>query len=209
MRTVTFCIVMAAVLYSANPARAAITVQGTEQPPYTSITNQLGMSHGVVFNSTMGFVTFGENGINIWGIYGTEPTANPMANYAWYSSPIEVKFVDMFDGMTPTVVNGTVSAVFGDGGGDTDGIRMRAYDINNVLLDTQTALSVSLGNISITANGINRLVFDQSGLGDPTSDTFLDSLTYPDPVSTPEPAAGSLLMLAGLAVAAHRRPRVV
>lgn len=192
------------VLASAAVANAVI-VQGTELPQYISVTNQLATSHGVTFSSTMPFVTFGTNGINVDGIYGTDPTFNPLANFAAYLAPIELTFVDMNDGITPAVVNGTISAVFGDGGGDTDGIRMRAFDINNVLLDTQTALTVSWGNISITANGVYRVVFDQSGQGAGTSDTFLDWVSYPPPVAVPEPA--TIVALAGALLAAVGRRR--
>lgn len=111
----------------------------------------------------------------------------------------------MGDGITPAVVNGTISAVFGDGGGDTDGIRLRAYDINNNLLGTQTALSVSWGNISITGVGIHKVVFDQSGLGGPNSDTFLDWLSYPEPVALPSPGPGLMLGASGLLMSARRR----
>lgn len=205
MRTCKTCVVVFAVVTCASAANAVI-VDGTELTQYTSVTNQLGMSHGVIFNSTMGFVTFGVNGANTIGIYGTEPTANPNANYAWYSSPIEITFVDMADGFSPAVVNGTINAVFGDGGGDTDGIRLRAYDINNNLIGTQTALTVGFGPISITGVGIRRIVFDQSGLGSPTSDTFLDWVDFPTP--TPLPAPGAAI-LGGLAIAfgARRKQR--
>ncbi len=186
-------------------ARGVITVDGTEQPQYTSITNQLALSHGVTFSSTMPFVTFGDNGVNVPGIYGTDPTSNPFANYAFYGSPIEVTFVDMSDGVSPVVVNGTVSAVFGDGGGDTDGIRLRAYDISNNLIGTQTALSVSFGPISITGTGIRKVIFDQSGLGAGTSDTFLDSLSYDNPTPVPEPGTCAVLGVGLLALMAGRR----
>ena len=113
----------------------------------------------------------------------------------------------MADGVTPTVVNGTINAIFGDNGGDTDGIRFRVYDLSNTLIATQTALSVSYGNISITGTGIHRLVVDQSGLGDPTSDPFVDWLSYPDPVSTPEPGTLGLLFVAALPIIRRRRAR--
>lgn len=191
------------VFITAGSAQAVI-VQGTELPSYTvQVTNQLGLSHGVNFTSTMGFVTFGDNGNSVTGIYGTDPSFNPNAGYASYYSPIEATFVSMNDGFTPAVVNGTVSAVFGDGGGDTDGIRMRAFDINNNLIDTQTALSISWGNISITANGIHKVIFDQSGLGDGTSDTFLDWLMYPTPSVVPAP--GTLAVLCGFMCMRRRR----
>jgi len=199
MGTTRLCTGMIAFLASAGSAWATVTVQGTEQPMYTSITNQLALTHGVTFSSTMPFVTFGVNGVNTVGIYGTDPSFNPLADYAAYSAPIELTFVDMSNGVTPAVVTGTINAVFGDGGGDTDGIRLRAYDINNILIGTQTALSVSFGPISITGTGIHRIVFDQSGLGDPTSDTFLDWVSYPEPVPVPEPSAVFLIVWAGLA----------
>lgn len=206
MRTTRFLLAAVAALAIAGPAWATITVQGTEQPQYIPITNQLALSHGVTFSSTMPFVTFGDNGNSVAGIYGTDPSFSPVWSYAAYYAPIELTFVDMGDGITPAVVTGTISAVYGDAGGDTDGIRLRAYDINNVLLGTQTALSVSWGNISISGTGIHRVLFDQSGLGAGTSDTFLDWVSYPEPVAVPEPA--SLFALAGAMLAfAVRRGR--
>ena len=185
-------------------AADAIIIQGTELPSYTSVTNQLALTHGATFNSTLPFCTFGDNGNNVTGIYGTDPSFPQPANYAAYYAPIEITFVDMNDGISPAFVSGTINAVFGDGGGDTDGIRVRAFDFNNNLLATNTALTVSWGNISISANNIYRLVFDQSGLGAGTSDTFLDWIDYPTPVGVPAPGASAVLLI-GAAVATRRR----
>lgn len=203
MRTVILWIGAAAAVAMTGAARAVIVVQGTELPSYIAVTNQLAMSHGATFTSNNGAVTFGEMDPGVVGIFGTDPTGPSMWGYMAFFSPIEVSFVNMGDGITPTIVNGTISAVFGDGGGDTDGIRLRAYDLANNLIGSSTALSATYGNISFTGVGIHRVVFDQSGLGSPTSDTFLESLTYPDPI--PAPGAALLLAAGTLAVRARRR----
>lgn len=205
MRSSTSSVLTATIILSAGSAAHAIIIQGTELPSYTPVTNQLALTHGATFTSTMPFCTFGTNGNNVDGIYGTDPSFPPFASYAAYYAPIEITFVDMNDGVSPAFVSGTINAVFGDGGGDTDGIRVRAFDFSNNLLATNTALTVSWGNISITANNIYRLVFDQSGLGAGTSDTFLDWIDYPTPVPVPAPGATALLLTG--AVAASRRRR--
>jgi len=194
------------VVLGAASAAHAIIIQGTELPSYTPVTNQLALTHGATFSSAMPFCTFGTNGNNVDGIYGTDPSFSPMFSNAAYYAPIEITFVDMSNGVSPAFVSGTINAVFGDGGGDTDGIRVRAFDFNNNLLATNTALTVSWGNISITANNIYRLVFDQSGLGAGTSDTFLDWIDYPTPVPVPAPSATALLLTGALISSRRRRP---
>jgi hypothetical protein len=200
-------IVATAVVAAAGTSASGIIVEGTELAQWVvPVTNQLALSHGAIFTSNNGHVTFGTNGVNTIGIYGTEPWAPAPAGYSWYGAPIEVTFVSMNDGVTPAVVNGTITAMFGDGGGDTDGIRMRAYDISNTLISTSFATTVSFGTVSLTGSGIYRVIFDQSGLGSPTSDTFLDWLDYPTPEAVPAP--GALALLGGvLGMASCRRRR--
>lgn len=193
---------------AAGSAHAAVMITGNELPMYQPISNQLALSHGATFASTLPYCTFGTNGANVDGIYGTDPSFPAQYGNAAYYAPIEITFVSMNDGVTPAIVNGTINAVYGDGGGDIDGVRLRAYDINNVLLGTVTALGVTFTNISISGAGIHRIVFDQSGLGDPTSDTFLDWVQYPEPVVVPGPGVGSAIALASVApLLRRRRPR--
>jgi hypothetical protein len=199
-------VALAALVAAAAPASAVI-IQGTELPQYTPVTNQLALSHGATFSSTMPFVTFGTNGVNTVGIYGTDPSFPPLASYAAYYAPIEITFVSMVDGVTPAVVNGTVNGVFGDGGGDLDGIRIRAFDVSNNLLATSYGLGNTWTPISITATGIRTLIFDQSGFGAGTSDTFLDWIDYSAPVPVPAPGAGAAAVM-GAVLAMGRRRRV-
>jgi hypothetical protein len=185
-------------------AHAAI-VQGTELPPYQNVTNQLATSHGVTFASlNFPAVTFTELMPGLWGIQGAEPWAPP-SNGGWFNSPIFATFVDPNDGVTPAVVNGTVTARWGDGGGDFDAVDMRAYDLANNLIASQTFTGNTFTIISLTAVGINRVEFwANTNVGSGTSDTGLDWLDFPTPVAVPAPsAAAGLLALA--AMTARRR----
>jgi hypothetical protein len=181
---------------------AAVIVQGTELAPYTAVSNQLASSHGVLFSSqNYPSVTFTEVYPTIWGVYGCETWALP-SNGGWFNTPIFVSFVDPADGVTPAVVN-TVSANWGDGGGDFDAVDLRAYDLSNNLILTQTFSGSSLTVISISAPGINRVEFwANTNVGSPTSDTGFDWIDYPTP-AVPGPA--SLLTLAALGAFRRRR----
>ena len=185
-------------------ASAAI-VQGTELAPYQDVTNQLAMSHGVIFSSlNYPAVTFTELVPGLWGIQGAEPWAPP-SNGGWYNSPIFATFVNPADGVTPAVVNGTVSARWGDGGGDFDAVDMRAYDLSNNLLAAQTFTGTTFTVISLTANGIARVEFwANTNVGAGTSDTGLDWLSFPTPF-VPAPGAGAALAIAGATLARRRR----
>lgn len=180
----------------------AVIVQGTELAPYTAVSNQLATSHGVLFSSlNYPAVTFTEVYPTIWGVYGCETWAPP-SNGGWYNAPIFVSFVNPADGVTPATVN-SFSANWGDGGGDFDAVDLRAYDLANNLILTQTFTGSSLTVISITAPGINRVEFwANTSLGSPTSDTGFDWIDYPTPTV---PAPGALLTLAGLVMAWRRR----
>ncbi len=185
-------------------AAFGVIVQGTELAPYQAVTNQLAQSHGAVFSSLNNpAVTFTELMPGLWGIQGTEPWALP-ANGGWFNSPIFLQFVDPSDGVTPAVVNGTVSAMWGDGGGDFDAVDMRAYDLANNLITSQTFTGSTFTLIQLTGVGIHRVEFwANTNVGSGTSDTGLDWVQYPTPVV---PAPGALgLLLAGLIPAARRR----
>ena len=196
--------VVAAASALAAGASAAI-VQGTELAPYQDVTNQLAMSHGVIFSSlNYPAVTFTELVPGLWGIQGAEPWAPP-SNGGWYNSPIFATFVNPADGVTPAVVNGTVSARWGDGGGDFDAVDMRAYDLSNNLLAAQTFTGTTFTVISLTANGIARVEFwANTNVGAGTSDTGLDWLSFPTPF-VPAPGAGAALAIAGATLARRRR----
>ena len=197
-------VVVAAASAHAAGASAAI-VQGTELAPYQDVTNQLAMSHGVIFSSlNYPAVTFTELVPGLWGIQGAEPWAPP-SNGGWYNSPIFATFVNPADGVTPAVVNGTVSARWGDGGGDFDAVDMRAYDLSNNLLAAQTFTGTTFTVISLTANGIARVEFwANTNVGAGTSDTGLDWLSFPTPF-VPAPGAGAALAIAGATLARRRR----
>lgn len=197
-------VVVAAASALAAGASAAI-VQGTELAPYQDVTNQLAMSHGVIFSSlNYPAVTFTELMPGLWGIQGAEPWAPP-SNGGWYNSPIFATFVNPADGVTPAVVNGTVSARWGDGGGDFDAVDMRAYDLSNNLLAAQTFTGTTFTVISLTANGIARVEFwANTNVGAGTSDTGLDWLSFPTPF-VPAPGAGAALAIAGATLARRRR----
>ncbi len=194
----------AALSLSVSAGAVVITVDGTEEPGYTPVSGQLGMSHGVVFSSLLPYVTFGQMANTVWGIYGTDPTANPLAGYAWFNSPIFMNFVDMADGVTPATVSGTITGVFGDSGGDFDAIDIRVYDPANNLLQIATFSGTSFTPFSFTDSNIARLeVWPNTNLGSGTSDTFIDWISFPMPV----PAPGGMLVLGAAAVAGAARRR--
>ncbi len=186
-------------------AAHGMIVQGTELAPYGLVTNQLAMSHGAVFSSLNSpFVTFIELMPGIWGVQGTEPWANPIAGYAWYSSPIFINFVDPSNGVTPAVVNGTITAMWGDGGGDMDAVDMRGYDLSNNLVASQTFTGSTFTQIQITGVGIHRVEFwANTNVGSPTSDTGFDWISYETP-TVPTPGVIATLAL-GMVVVGRRR----
>lgn len=187
------------------PLAGAVIVQGTELPALTPVTNQLAMSHGVVFSSLNSpDVVFTQLVPGLMGIQGTEPWA-PATNGGWYNSPIFVKFVSMSDGVTPATVSGTITAMWGDGGGDMDAVDMRAFDLNNNLVAAQTFTGTTFTQIQLSGLGIHRLEFwANTNVGAGTSDTGLDWLDYPTPQV---PAPGPLAVVAVGLLALRRRPR--
>ncbi|MFH1615641.1 MAG: dockerin type I domain-containing protein [Planctomycetota bacterium] len=167
----------------------AVVIDGTEYPVYTSIDDDFS-SQGVLFSSNLSFVTFGYNGggdgQGTAGVFGTDPNfSGPSFGYLSFSAPIIVTFVDPADGSTAAIVNGTVSVVAGDGGGDFDYIRMRAYNIFDNLLGTVNSSGKTWQTINLTGNGIHKVIIDQQAGAPATSDTFLDSLTFPNPQLPP------------------------
>lgn len=190
---------------TAAPA-AAIIIQGTELPPYNAVTNQLGVNYGAVFSSqNLPQVTFIELVPGTWGIQGTEPWAPPVAGYAWFNSPIYINFVDPANGVTPAVVNGTITFNWGDGGGDFDAIDVRAFDLANNLLSLSTFSGSAFNQSQVSGVGIHRLEFTaNTQVGSPTSDTGIDWIDFPTPV-VPAPAGLALLAIGGVLGARRRR----
>jgi hypothetical protein len=182
---------------------SAVIVQGTELAPYNAVTNQLAMSHGVTFASAnYNAVTFTELIPGTWGVYGCEPWALP-SNGGWFNSPIFVTFVSPADGVTPAIVN-TLTANWGDGGGDFDAVDLRAFDLANNLITTQTYTGSTFTQITLNATGIHRVEFwPNTNVGSGTSDTGFDWISYPTPV-VPAPAALTLLTT-GFLTARRRR----
>jgi MYXO-CTERM domain-containing protein len=183
-----------------------VVVQGTELAPYTAVSNQLGTSHGVWFSSAnYPAVTFTELIPGTWGVYGAEPWALP-SNGGWFNAPIIVDFVDPNDGVSPATVSGTVTVMWGDGGGDFDAVDMRLYDASNNLISTQTFSGFGFTQIQMTAVGIRRVEFwANTNVGSGTSDTGFDWISYPTPVGVPAPGAAALLGLSALASRQRRR----
>lgn len=177
----------------------ALIIEGSEYPSFTQVDTQFAQSHGVIFDSNKSFVIFGEDGRGVSLIYGTDPSRPIAAHFA----PIELTFVDPADGITPGVVNGTISAIWGDGGGDVDYLRLRAYNYANVLLGTEYSTGATWQSISFTGNGIHKIVFDQAPGAPYSSDTALDNLSFPMPVAVPEP--GTVLLFALGAFVLKRR----
>jgi hypothetical protein len=194
---VVFCALAAA------PHADAVIVQGTELAPYTAVTNQLATSHGVTFASAnYNGVTFTELIPGTWGVYGCE-SWSPPSNGGWFNAPIFVTFVDPADGVTPATVN-TLTANWGDGGGDFDAVDLRAYDLSNNLITTQTYTGSTFTQITLNATGIHRVEFwANTNVGSGTSDTGFDWISYPTPV-VPSPWAGAALV-AGLCTLRRRR----
>lgn len=189
---------------AAAPLASAIIVHGTELPGLTPVTNQLGTSHGAVFSSLNNPpVVFTELMPGIWGVQGTETWAPP-SNGGWFNSPIFINFVDLADGVTPATVSGTITAMWGDGGGDFDAVDMRGYDLANNLVTSQTFTGFTFTQIQITGVGIHRVEFwANTNVGSGTSDTGFDWIDYPTP-QVPAPGIGALL---GLGVLRRRRNR--
>jgi len=202
-----FC-VAAVMMLAVTDYAQALTIEGTEFPLYTEIDDEFATSHGVLFSSDMPFVTFGVEtygGKVKSGISGTDPSRNPEYSYAAFYAKIEITFVDPSDGVTPGVINGTVNALCGDGGGDIDYLRMRAFDASNSLMGTVLSSGTAQQNISFTGTGIHKVIFDRQP-NSPTyssSNTFLDSLSFPTPV--PEPCGLVLLSLGGLVLRRKRK----
>jgi hypothetical protein len=186
-----------------NAARADVTIHGTEYPAGTAIDDEFA-SLGVLLSSELGYVTFATD--DFPGIFGT------MAGSTWvgiagasFSAPITATFVDPLDSNVPAIVNGTISARFGDGGGDLDSLRLRAFNIDDQLIDTVISQAIDFGDISLTGVGIHRVVFDQNPGGSRTTNTALDYLTFPDPIPVPEPSALALSLFLGFVSIRRRR----
>jgi len=169
----------------------AVVIEGTEFPLYTAVDDEFA-DQGARFSSNLPYVTFARNaggdGQGVLGVFGTDAGGSgPSFGRLLFSAPIVVTFVDPADGTTPAVVNGTVSAVWGDGGGDTDYIRLRAFDKTDNLIGTIYSSATSWGTVEFAGNGIHKVIFDQQPAVSATSDTFLDRLSFPTPVLSGTP----------------------
>lgn len=91
---------------------------------------------------------------------------------------------------------GSVSVVMGDYNQDVDNLFLRAFDINNVLLDEATAIvtAATYGGptLAVNAADIAYVVFGSTGTY--LNSVYFDNLTY-EATSVPEPAT---LLLFGL-----------
>src|SRR5262245_20938526 len=107
----------------------AATIEGNEYPIGTAFDNEF-VPAGAVLSAGLGYVTFAND--DFVGIFGTAPgSAWAGVAGASFSAPIQVIFVVPGNASLPGVVNGTISARYGDGGGDLDSLRLRALDIHN------------------------------------------------------------------------------
>ncbi len=186
-------------LVAAASAQAVI-VQGTELPQLTPVSNQLGIGYGVTFKSqNYPAVTFVDLMPGVPGMQGCDPSALP-SNGGWYNDPIFVTFVNPADGVTPATVN-SVTAMWGDGGGDFDAVDMRAFDLSNNLIASQTFTGNTFTQIQLSAIGIHRVEFwANTNVGAGTSDTGLDWISYEI-----VPAPATVLPFAAAALAFRRR----
>jgi len=175
---------------------SAFVITGEEYPFYTHIDDEF-KSSGILLSSNMGYVTFGLDG-GRRGIYGTDPSGWAEGSYLRFNAPIELTFVNLAESTSRIAVNGTISAVWGDGGGDTDYMRLRAYDFNDQLIDTVYDEGSTWQTISFTGSNISSIIFDQQPGAPFSSDTFLDNLTV-NVSSVPIPGA-LWLLFSGISV---------
>lgn len=183
-------------------------IEGTEFPIYALIDDEFATTEGALFSSNMGFVTLRRNGgtQGPLGISGTDADGyGPEFGFSAFFAPIEVTFVDPANESTPGIVNGSIIALWGDGGGDFDLLRLRAYDLSGDLLGTVNSSGTTWQTISFTGSGIHRVIFDQAPNALGTSDTFIDRLSFPTPVPVPEPSTIALLAIGSVVVARRRK----
>lgn len=195
-KTLFFVLFVAGLWVCSTNSAFSLTIEGDEFPEYTQIDTEFA-SYGVVFNSNMGYVTFGMDGGRL-GIFGTDSSGDADYSFLKFNAPIEMTFVDPNDFTKPSYVN-ALSAVWGDGGGDVDFLRLRLFDLNDNLIETVLSEGQSWQTIEYSGSGIHKAIFDQQ-IGAPyPSDTFLDSLTFDLPTSSvPEPAT---ILLFGIGIA--------
>jgi hypothetical protein len=174
---VKFCIL--SVFPFLNLNGALVTLEGTEFPSGTYITDEYVASAGLRFSSGSSSVFLGQDGGRT-GFYATNLSGSPSFN-----SPTEILFVNPSNGILTRSVS-FINIVWGDGGGDLDLLRVRAFDEFGNLLTTVLDETTHWSSIDIESDGISRIIVDQQPGAPFSSDTFIDSITIR---SIPEPSS--------------------
>jgi len=189
---------------------ASTNLAGAPNNPASILTTQFaslgivfghpGVSTGVaVLNNTSGSLT-DPNAIS-----GLDASGNLTANTA---GDIYFRFVAPSNPSQGSVT-GALSFAVGDDGGDLDSWIIRAFDLNDVLIDTQALAGNSHQIYSLSMPGIHRIWIQNT-----TGTTFgyaVDNLEFatPDDTAIPEPTSMILLGmgLAGMSASRRKRPR--
>ncbi len=176
---------------------------GVVAAPYR-LRDQYLESHGVRFSSAGGFAALVNLGVG-HAHSGSIGIASTLSDgRLWYTEPITLEFFAL--GSSEAGVTDYVS-LFTDRHGDGRTVTLSAYGLDGALLEQRSWVDTGGIELSLTVDGIHKLVFSGG------ASTALDSLSFNDPVrpgignAVPEP--GSLALMAGglLAVALQRRQR--